>query len=127
MSDNSDEKQQESQPDLGEFHDSSGNTRKITGAFIIYKDEREVAVCQTDNGSIVVSTKSWLRENDRKLVEHISAYTPETFTMMFEAMVLSAKYFRLDLDKQIENLHSGENGKINYEYAGRGDPDFSST
>lgn len=109
---------------FGQLQSSDGTKQKITALFTIFRDEREVSVMQTDKGTIVVNTKSWLRDNDRKLVETTNVYTPETFIMMLEAMTLGAEYFGIDMLKQVEKLHASEGG-IRYEYAGRGEPDFS--
>ena len=109
---------------LGEMLNKDGEVEKIVALFTVYRDDREVTVCETDQGTIVVSTKSWLRQNDRKLVEHVNAYTKETFAMMFEAMVLGSQYLQLDLTKEAMLLHASQENQINYEYAGRGEPNF---
>lgn len=109
---------------FGQLQSSDGTRQEITALFTVFRDEREVSVMQTDKGTIVVNTKSWLRDNDRKLVETTNVYTLETFVMMLEAMTLGAEYFGIDMMKQVEKLHASEGG-IQFEYAGRGEPDFS--
>ena len=106
-----------SENDFGKLSFPDGHTEKIVALFTIYCDDREVTICETDQETIAVATKSWLRKNDRKSVETINAYTKETFAMMAAAMVLGAEYIGLDLSA------AGES-KINYEYAGRGEPCF---
>ena len=109
---------------FGQLQSIDGTKQEITALFTIFRDEREVSVMQTDKGTIVVNTKSWLRDNNRKLVEITNVYTLETFIMMLEAMTLGAEYFGIDVMKQVEKLHASEGG-IRFEYAGRGEPDFS--
>jgi hypothetical protein len=113
------------QESFGKLQMADGSEQEIAALFTIFRDEREVTICQTDKGTIAVCTKSWLRENDRKLVETVNAYTIETFTMMVEAMCLGAEYLGIDLKAQAEKLHANEQA-IRYEYAGRGEPDFIS-
>ncbi len=47
--------------------------------------------------------------------------------MMAEAMILGAEYLGVDLNKQAMLLHASDDNQIRYEYAGRGEPKFSST
>lgn len=108
---------------IGSFRTQDGKEQKIEALFSVFRDEREVTLLSTEAGTIVVSTKSWLRENDRKLVQTVNHYTLDTFAMMLETMLLGAEYMGLDIKKQMELLHAG--GAINYEYAGRGEPKFS--
>ncbi len=109
----------------GDLRFPNGTTEKIVAVFTIYRDDREVSICETDTGTIVVVTKSWLRQNDRKLVETVNAYTRETFAMMAEAMILGGRYLGVDLTKQAALLHASDDNQIRYEYAGRGEPNFS--
>lgn len=102
----------------------SGADENIAKLFRVFRDDREVTICQTDQGTIVVETLSWLRKNDRQEVRTINAYTAETFAMMLEAMHLGADYFGIDLKKGLEQLHASDGDRINYEYAGAGEPSF---
>jgi hypothetical protein len=112
-----------SENDFGKLSFPDGHTEKAVALFTIYRDDREVTICETDRQTIAVVTKSWLRKNNRELVQTINAYTKETFALMAEAMVLGAEYLGLDLNAEALKLHAGES-KINYEYAGRGEPSF---
>ena len=103
----------------------SGTDETIGKLFRVFREDREVTVYQTDQGTIVVETLSWLRKNDRKEVRTVNAYTLETFSMMLEAMHLGAEYLGLDLRKSIELLHASDGDRINYEYAGAGTPKFA--
>jgi hypothetical protein len=102
----------------------SGTDEDIAKLFRVFRDDREVTICQTDQGTIVVETLSWLRKNDRKEVRTVNAYTLETFTMMLETMHLGADYFGIDVKKGLELLHASDGDRINYEYAGAGVPKF---
>jgi uncharacterized ubiquitin-like protein YukD len=110
----------------GDLRLPNGQTEKIVALFTVYRDDREVSVCETDKDTIVVSTKSWLRQNDRELVQTVNAYTRETFAMMAEAMILGAEYLGMDLKEQAALLHASDANTIRYEYAGRGEPKFHS-
>jgi hypothetical protein len=103
-----------------------GKEQEVTALFTVFRDEREVTICTTESGTIVVCTKSWLRENNRELVQTVNAYTVETFAMMFEAMCLGAEYLGVDVKAEAAKLHASDD-TICYEYAGRGEPNFSST
>ena len=111
------------QEDYGEVLLADGKREKISGIFTVYRDEREVTIAETVGGTLVVRTKSWLRQNDRKEVETINCYTKETFAMMLEAMCLSAEYLGFDVKEESKKLHG--DGQICYEYAGRGVPNFA--
>jgi len=108
---------------LGKLQMIDGKVQEVTALFTVYRDEREATVCQTEQGTIVVCTKSWLRENNRELVETVNAYTIETFAMMFEAMILGAEYLGVDIKAEAAKLHASDH-VIRYEYAGRGEPNF---
>jgi len=117
----------EDQETFGELRLPNGVVESITALFTLYRDDREVSVCETNNGTIVVSTKSWLKQNDRELVQTVNAYTKESFVMMAETMILGAEYLGIDLSRQAALLHASDDNQIKYEYAGRGEPNFSST
>ena len=102
----------------------SGKDEKLTKLFRVFRDDREVTVCETESGTLVVETLSWLRANDRQEVRTVNAYTAETFALMLETMHLGAQYFGIDLTKEIERLHASDGDRIRYEYAGAGQPDF---
>ena len=108
----------------GQLSFPDGHTEIVVALFTIYRDDREVTICETDRGTIAVLTKSWLRTNNRELVQTINVYTKETFAMMAETMLLGAEYLGIDVMAEALKLHAGE-GTINYEYAGRGKPKFS--
>jgi hypothetical protein len=109
----------------GEIRLPNGDTESIVALFTIYRDDREVSVCETDKGSLVVSTKSWLKQNDRELVESVNIYTNQTFVMMAEAMMLGAEYLGINIQDELKLLHASDGDQIKYEYAGRGEPKFS--
>jgi len=112
--------------DLGELQiRDGGGTEKITALFTVFRDDREATMARTEKGTLVVSTKSRLRENDHELVQTVYAFTPQTFALMAEAMMLGSKYFGIDLYALIASVHASDGDRIKYEYAGCGVPDFS--
>lgn len=108
----------------GELRTPDGKTKKLVAIFTVFRDEREVTVAQTEDGSLVISTKSWLRDNNRELVHTVHHYTLETFAMMAETMLLGAEYFGIDMAAEAKRLHASD-GKCRIEFAGRGEPNFT--
>ena len=108
---------------LGTMCFPDGRKEGIATFFTVLRDEREVTIVRGVDGTISVCTKSWLLQNDWKLVESIVPYTHATFVMMLEAMMMAADYFGLDLKTEIEKLHASD-GKIQFEYGGNGVPSF---
>jgi hypothetical protein len=109
---------------LGTIRNQDGTTNEIVALFTTYRDDREVTICEAADGAIVVSTKSWLRQNNREMVETINIYTLETMAMMVETIMLGLEYFGVDIKKQMELLHASNGNQIKIEYAGKGEPDF---
>jgi hypothetical protein len=101
----------------GEVTLKDGSVEQITAFFTIYRDEREVTICNTSEGSIAVLTKSWLKQNNRELVETLNLYTKETFVMAIEAILLGSEYLGIDLQDACAKLHADQ-GAIKYECAG---------
>ena len=102
----------------------NGYEEEITAVFAVVRDDRETALFMTDRGKICLRTRSALRENDFNRVEHSSAYTPDTFALLYETIILGCKYFKIDIDEQLKRIHSGDGGNIRVEYAGMGEIDF---
>ena len=108
----------------GELRSPDGTVHQIVALFTIFRDDREVTIGETDAGTIVVSTKSWLRCNNRECVQFVNHYTRETLAMMAECIMLGAEYLGIDLAAESQRLHASD-GELRFEYAGRGEPDFS--
>jgi hypothetical protein len=110
---------------FGQVQIGDEDRKAIVAIFTVVRDEREVSVCEADDGTYVVATKSWLRQNNRELVQTVNVYTKETFVMMLEAMLLGAEYMGLNVGEESSRLHASDGHGIKFEYAGRGEPAFN--
>lgn len=111
-------------PGIGKVRFPDGTEDDVISVLCVARDEREVSIAKTRSGTIIIQTKSWLLENDRELVEYIWHFTPETFQVLYEAMVIGGNYIGHDFKAESQKIHASENGKIRIMYQGNGEPDL---
>lgn len=109
---------------FGYVQTDCGQTEAIVKIFKTITKDREVTIGQTESGNVFLQTKSSFGENADNPVIHKYLYTPHSFALFLETMVLGSQYFNIDMAQLCNEIY--DSSPVNYEYGGAGVPSFAS-